>query len=109
MFDGLDLLPYLQGSRSGAPHGDLLWLAGEGRAIRRGNWKLVENGDAFSGLFDLQKDVGESRDLSLQHPKVLADMRAAWKKWSDSMSPPRWPSRRFRKVTVNGVTTAWQS
>jgi len=108
-FDGVDIIPYLQGIRGGRPHGDLFWRAGEGRAMRRANWKLVENGNSFSGLFDLAKDIGESRDLSSEHPAVLAGMRSAWKAWSDSMTRPRWPSRRFRKVTVNGVTTDWQS
>src|SRR5688572_1825622 len=46
-FDGVDLLPWLNG-RSGAPHDALFWRGGPGRAVRMGNWKLVEFGDRHS-------------------------------------------------------------
>src|SRR5688500_18574403 len=39
--DGVDLLPYLTGKRTGRPHESLYWRFGPQRAIRHGDWKLV--------------------------------------------------------------------
>jgi len=105
-FDGVDLLPYLNG-RAGPPHDALYWRAGNGRAIRKGKWKLVEFGDTYSRLYDLSADVGEKADLSAKHPDVVSELRGMWKAWSDRMAKPAWPPR-FREVTVNGETLNWE-
>ena len=39
--DGVDLLPFLTGAETKAPHETLYWRLGEQAAIRRGDWKLV--------------------------------------------------------------------
>jgi arylsulfatase A-like enzyme len=104
-FDGVNLLPFLNGR--GTPHEALFWRAGDGRAVRKGKWKLVEFGDQFTGLYDLDADVGEKQDLSARHPEVVKDLRAAFAAWSEGMAKPAWPPR-FRKVTVNGRELNWQ-
>jgi arylsulfatase A-like enzyme len=104
-FDGVDLLQYLNGA-GGRPHDALYWRAGEGRAIRSGKWKLVEHG-AKSHLFDLASDVGEKNDVAAANPKIVAELRAKWKAWSDSMPQAAWPPR-YREVTVNGETIRWE-
>jgi arylsulfatase A-like enzyme len=103
--DGVNLIPFLTNGAS--PHEALFWRAGQGRAVRKGKWKLVEFGDRFSQLFDLESDLGERSDLSAKHPEVVKDLRAAWKKWSDEMAKPAWPPR-FREITVNGVRLNWE-
>lgn len=40
--DGVNLLPFLTGRRSGRPHEALFWRLGEHMAIRKGDWKLVK-------------------------------------------------------------------
>jgi len=105
-FDGANLLPYLNG-RPGAPHEALSWRAGNGRAIRKGKWKLLEFGESYSRLFDLDADIGEKRDLSAQHPTVVRDLRAQTKQWSDAMSKPAWPAR-YRELSVNGEKLTWE-
>jgi len=37
-------------------------------------------------LFDLENDVTERRDLSFQHPEILADLNARLKAWEDEMA-----------------------
>lgn len=103
--DGVNLLPYL--TNNATPHEALFWRGGNGRAVRKGKWKLVEFGDQFSQLYDLESDIGEKRDLSAAHPEVVKDLRASWKQWSGQMAKPAWPPR-FRDVTVNGVKLNWE-
>jgi arylsulfatase A-like enzyme len=104
-FDGVNLLPFLR--NNALPHEALFWRGGNGRAVRKGQWKLVEFGDEFSGLYDLASDIGERNDLSNKRPEVLRELRAAWKQWSSRMAKPAWPPR-SRKITVNGVTLNWE-
>lgn len=50
----------------------------EQRAIIDARWKLVHDRQSGSDrLFDLERDPGERRDVSLRHPDVAAAMRAA--------------------------------
>ena len=40
--DGVDLLPHLRGEATAAPHESLYWRFGPQKAVRKGNWKLVD-------------------------------------------------------------------
>src|SRR5262249_4118242 len=40
--EGVNLLPYVTGEQSGAPHEALYWRFGPQVAIRKGDWKLVK-------------------------------------------------------------------
>src|SRR5947208_16004868 len=40
--DGVNLLPYLEGKKTGPPHEFLYWRFGEQLAVRHGDWKLVK-------------------------------------------------------------------
>jgi len=105
--DGVNLLPYLSGDASGAPHEWLFWRMGENRAARNGPWKLFYSG--FSGfysqrhgmappdptpnwaLFNLAQDPGEKHDLKDKHPERFANMRKAYAEWEAEQVEPRWP------------------
>jgi arylsulfatase A len=51
-------------------------------AVRDGRWKLVEQYDNGQvELFDLQTDIGESRDLSKKEPARTAEMRRRLREW----------------------------
>lgn len=87
--DGESILPVLLGKEKPASR-SLYWHypvyhhdlpAG---AIRKGKWKLIEifTENRFE-LYDLEKDVSESKDLASTHPelvKELADELAKWRK-----------------------------
>jgi arylsulfatase A len=47
-------------------------------AVRVGRWKLHvrKGGDEISELYDLVTDIGESTDVSAEHPDVVADLLA---------------------------------
>lgn len=81
--EGVDLLPFFRGETKGAPHESLHWSLATAKkdfAIRSGDWKLVRTGGG-NGLFNLQEDPSEERDVSREHPDVLArlwDQHLAW-------------------------------
>ncbi len=88
--DGVDLLPYLDGTRSGEPHPILFWKYGLPAAVRKGDWKLVKVGANPSQLFDLASDVGEQADLASARPAVVAELEADLDAWKAQLVPPLW-------------------
>jgi arylsulfatase len=47
------------------------------RALRQGDWKLVDLGDGWK-LFNIADDPGETQDLSVREPERRRTMIAAW-------------------------------
>jgi arylsulfatase A-like enzyme len=115
--DGVNLLPYLRGEKTEAPHDALYWRFGGQMAIRKGDWKLVKpaagKGRAGGGgavsrrekatvagamLFNLKSDVGEQTDVAGKHPDKVQELAAAWEKWNAELVAPRWgPPTRAKK------------
>lgn len=101
--DGVDLVPYLNGENSATPHETLFWSNGPNKAVRLGDWKLIVAGD-HEFLFDLNSDVGETKNLAQQEPEVLKRLERALNDWQSQMKPPAWPSKpNRRKVDIDGV------
>ena len=53
-------------------------------AVRKGDWKLVEN--LVSGevdLYNLKYDVNEMTDLKFSYPEKLVEMKSTLKKWQN--------------------------
>jgi arylsulfatase A-like enzyme len=90
--DGVDLLPYLTGQKTGRPHEVLYWRFGEQWAIRKGDWKLVAS--RIDGkeprLFNLKEDVGEAKDQTAARPEKVRELLADWKAWNAEQRPPLW-------------------
>lgn len=55
------------------------------RAYRRGDWKLTDIGDGIWRLFDIARDPGETRDLSLAEPDRKAELAAAWDRYAQDV------------------------
>lgn len=79
--DGVNVLPYLRGEQTGAPHKILFWKNREQGAVREGDWKLVI-GTSKPQLFNLATDLGEKHDLSAEQPALLEKLQLAWRDWS---------------------------
>jgi arylsulfatase A-like enzyme len=102
--DGVNLLPFLTGAKTGRPHDTLYWRFGAQLAIRKGDWKLVKGpasgSDPSAGrsaastegaqLFDLSKDIGESKDLAASEPEKVKELAAAWNEWNSQLVDPKW-------------------
>ncbi len=106
-FDGVDLMPFITGRTGGSPHEALFWRGGKARAVRKGDWKLLEFGDGFTRLYNLAKDLGERDDVAARYPEKVKELRADWQAWSAQMKPAAWPPRN-RSLTVNGVELNWE-
>jgi arylsulfatase A-like enzyme len=89
--DGVDLMPYLLGEKTGDVHEHLFWLNNDPTdaprrhlvAVRSKNWRLYryEETDSWQ-LFDLVKDPREEENVADQFPETvehLADKHAQWK------------------------------
>lgn len=88
--DGRDLVPFLTGADSGAPHDRLFWRAGAQHAARVGDWKLVKTRGQEAMLFHLADDIGEQADLAKREPAKLKELQAAYAEWDAKMGKPRW-------------------
>jgi len=89
--DGVDLLPYVRGDRTGRPHETLFWRMGEKHAIRDGDWKLlVEQGTTTPALFNLADDIGEKNDLAAKMPDKAKQLNSRYDAWKAQMVAPAW-------------------
>ena len=105
--EGVNLLPYLRGEQTDAPHSALYWRFGEQMAIRMGDWKLVQarspDGNDVSAarrpavkdlagaqLYHLGRDIGETTNLAEKEPARARQLADAWANWNKGNVDPLW-------------------
>jgi arylsulfatase A-like enzyme len=89
--DGVNLLPYLTGETTNPPHKTLHWRVsgGKGFALREGRWKLVKDiGMDQAELYDLDSDIGETKDLAKSKPELLQRLLAEHRAWNETLVQP---------------------
>lgn len=112
--DGVNLLLFLNGEKSGPPHEALYWRFGDQMAIRAGDYKLVRydgNADTLTGargqpvsapkLYNLSADIGETKDLSAEMPDKAKELQAKWDAWNATLVQPLWGGDQTRKERPN--------
>lgn len=77
--DGISILPTLLGKGTQKKHDYLYWEYTKGqirsRALRMGDWKAVQNRmNRPIELYNLNQDVGETKNLAEQHPEKVKQM-----------------------------------
>ncbi len=87
-YDSVNLIPYLTGEKSGAPHERLFWRNGQLRAVREGPWKLVHLPKQAPELYDLSADLAETTSLAAKHPGEAARLAAALDAWDRELIEP---------------------
>ncbi len=97
--DGVDLIPYLDGTKQGDPHDFLFWRKWEENtmAIRNAQYKLVANAnkdEKAPELFDLASDLGETTNLESAKPKQYESMQKEWDKWNEGLKGCIFPTLR---------------
>jgi arylsulfatase A-like enzyme len=109
--DGVDLLPYLQGTKTGRPHDVMYWRRDNDYAIRKGDWKLTWNdasGSPTIKLFNLANDPKEKYDLAKIQPERAQMLQDLFDEWDNQLPDNEWwggPWNRKRhrgKVDVAG-------
>jgi arylsulfatase A-like enzyme len=74
--DGISIVPTLLGKPQDLSQRLLYWEFHEGgfkQAVRWKNWKAVRLApDRPLELYDLNADIGETRDVAAQHPEVVS-------------------------------------
>jgi arylsulfatase A-like enzyme len=94
--DGVNLMPHLLGENKAAPHEALYWRFGPQKAIRQGDWALVDWRDfekkTNSGwqLFNVSKDIGQQNNLAAQEPDLVAKLSKEWERWDAQNVAPLW-------------------
>jgi len=80
-WDGTNLLPHWKKSTA-LKERDLFWEFKKHLAMRRGNFKLVTHKDGKSPeLYDLNNDLGESKNLAKEKPQLTEEMLQAVQAW----------------------------
>ena len=87
--DGVDLLPYLTGKATGAPHEALFWKNSDQDkfAVRSGTDKLV-NRNGSDRRYDLGTDIGEDNDLHSPGDTVTPMLKARYLGWEQETMVP---------------------
>ena len=99
--DGVNLLPYLRGQKTGGAHQTLFWRYsdGAGWAVRHENYKLIYS--AYKQrhlLFDLGKDPFERTDLIDSLPDVASKLSKLYQHWSRGTVPALWQDPHIANV-----------
>lgn len=90
--DGKNLIPYIKGENTTAPHEALFWRRGVAAAVREGNWKLIRVETNPILLFDLSKDLSETKNLAKENPDVVKRLLSKLANWEKGLSKPHWTS-----------------
>ena len=82
--DGVSLLPILKDEK-GKGHDYLFFEHVRGRAVRKGDWKLVSLGEKRGWeLYNLKNDRSETNDLAAQFPDLVGELKTKWMEWANS-------------------------
>jgi arylsulfatase A-like enzyme len=74
--DGVDLMPFISGEKTGDPHESIFWRTGHYRGILNKGWKMtVSENPEKVWLFNLGEDPTEQNNIASQHPEKVAELR----------------------------------
>ena len=91
-YDGVDLMPYINGDKKEAPHDALYWRSDFNKAIRKGDWKLIVNEfDNSNLLYNIKDDKEERFNLYTLKPKVAESLNHDLNEWEKELIKPLWP------------------
>ena len=104
-YDGVDLVPYVNGQAEGVPHETLYWRADHIWAIRDGKYKLIlSTRDGWAELYDLEVDKPEQINLKEQMPELYEKLREEHERWQkdELHKKPMWPRIMDKKFVLDG-------
>ena len=103
--DGVNLLPFIQRIKTSPPHKNLYWHKLWFSAMRNGPWKLIYVQDYGYALYNLNKDLSESKNLIKPDKKRAEQMIAQLNEWKAGLEKPRWDEAEvwFRTHSKNHI------
>lgn len=91
-YDGINLMPYITGRSSSAPHEAIYWRSEFNKAIRKGDWKMMLNEyDGNNFLYYMPTDSVEHKNLYNEKPEVVQSLTKELNNWEEDMIAPLWP------------------
>lgn len=97
--DGVDLMPYLTGEKTGSPHQRLFWKKLEGSAVRDGDWKWIKTAGLPPMLYNLQNDLSEYHNLAESRPDKANQLAGLFGSWNAELVPAQWgEGERYLKI-----------
>lgn len=97
--DGVDLVAHVNATNPPPPHPEICWRESPARAIRDGNWKLIESGTSV-WLYDLSVDPRERTNLAPANPGLVTTLTQKLDAWEATMVAPAWPGNSPLDPTV---------
>ncbi|VGO12994.1 Arylsulfatase [Pontiella desulfatans] len=91
IIDGVNLMPYLTGEKSGQPHSHLLFRRTDrdAYAIRAGDFKhTFDKRNKVNELYDIQNNIAEDEGLSKKHPEKFKYMKELYEKEAADFPDP---------------------
>ena len=88
--DGVNLVPYLTGKKTGAPHETLFWRHYDMKsyaALSADGKKLWMKGDS-TVLYDLGTNSREAKNIADEHPALVIKMKQQLLNWEKGLKPP---------------------
>lgn len=87
--DGVNLLPYLKGTKKGVPHDLLFWRMYDRNlfAVRSAESKMIVSKESTE-LFDINKDIAEKNNLVSGQKKQVSALNKQLQRWKKQIIDP---------------------
>lgn len=105
VYDGVDLVKYLNREIDGDPHPQLFWRVDHIWAIRDGDYKMIlSTRDGWAELYNLKTDKSEKINLNEEMPELMEQLKAMHLQWQNDNLPekPLWPRIMDHKFVFYG-------
>jgi arylsulfatase A-like enzyme len=102
VIDGVNLLPYLTGQKTGAPRDTLVWRSGQYQAILSGGWKMHRSDKPQkTRLYHVAQDPSEQNDVSADNPAKIAELSALLAAHNAQQAEAKWPSNTLIPIWID--------
>lgn len=88
--DGINLLPFINGTSDSKPHNVLYWKKENRAAIRVDEWKLLRYPDRPAELYNIAIAPSETNNLAFEQPDKVRQMFKQLFEWELTLERPKW-------------------
>lgn len=88
--DGVSLVPYLKGEKTGDPHDKLFWRKDQMAAARLGDHKIIRVSKLGYRMYNLENDLQETNDLVEVEVQNFELLNTKLREWENGLVNPWW-------------------